>query len=311
LEFNGEIWCETNICYANVRFVENGIYYKLSLIRFIQGCMMPDQFEERLDRLVRTILPERRNEVSRQIGNVIAEHAARGVLHSSMTVLRINEILGRELEARSILIWQAIVRIHKIVGLDSDVDLPAYFKDLFKKYHNESLNELILIFEKETKKFKFSIPCELQKVSALSIDKHEIEIDLYSDSISENPVAGDAGQNSIYNFYGAVGVIQSGAGAQANLVQNLGEPERQELLNALAEVREAILSAANVGEEQTKELAELVDDSVAELRKTHPNNSRLRAFFDVLSGTVQSIASAGPAYQALKNALIPLGVLLP
>ncbi|MEX2493893.1 MAG: hypothetical protein WD425_19290 [Nitrospirales bacterium] len=272
---------------------------------------MKKPFEDRLDRLLSASLPERRNEVQRQIGKMKSEHAARGVLQSSMTVQRINEILGRELEARSIIIWQAIVRVHKIIGVDSGTDLADYFKALFRKYHDQSLTELTPIFEKETKNFRMSIPSNLQEVSNLAIKKHDIEIDLYMDSLGKSGEEKAKDQATTYNFYGAVGVVQSGAGAQANLVQNLGEPEKQDILSALEAIKAAIIEASSIDESSTTELVEIVNDSVSELSKTNPNNSRLRAFFDVLSGSIQSIASAGPAYQALKSALLPLGISLP
>lgn len=272
---------------------------------------MEKPFENRLDRLLSASLPERRKEVQRQIEKMKSEHNSRGVLQSSMTIQRINEILGRELEARSILIWQGIVRVHKIIGVDPGTDIATYFKKLFRKYHDQSVSELAPIFDKETKNFRMSIPCNLQDVSELAIKKHDIEIDLYLDSLGTSGGEEAKKQAATYNFYGAVGVVQSGAGGQANLIQNLGEPEKQDILKALEEIKAAIIDASSIDENSTAELVEIVNDSVSELSKANPNNSRLRAFFDVLSGSIQSIASAGPAYQALKGALLPLGISLP
>ena len=165
---------------------------------------MEKPFENRLDRLLSASLPERRNEVQRQIVKMKSEHNARGVLQSSITVQRINEILGRELEARSILIWQGIVRVHKIIDVDPGTDIAPYFKELFRKYHDQSVSELAPIFDEETKNFRMSIPCNLQDVSDLAIQKHDIEIDLYLDSLGKS---GDGKANNeeaaTYNFYGS------------------------------------------------------------------------------------------------------------
>ena len=39
-----------------------------------------------------------------------------------------------------------------------------------------------------------------------------------------------------YNFYGTVGAVQTGPGAIANIVQNLGADEKHAILEALAQV---------------------------------------------------------------------------
>ncbi len=273
---------------------------------------MSYNFEDRLDRLIKTSWAERVHDAPKQIGKMKADHAHRNVLQSSMTIQRLNEILCRELEARAILVWQAIVRVHKIVGVDKDVDLASYFKDIFAKYHQEALNTILHIFEKESQimKMKSNIPSTLTETAKLSKEKHDIEIDLYVDSLRETDKEA-LPPRATYHFYGSVGAVQSGAGAYANIVQHLAESDKQEIINALNEVKLAVQTASDKDEREIHELVEVVDDSIIELGKSNPNNTKLRACFDVLSGSIQAIASAGPAYQALKNALLPLGIMLP
>jgi len=271
---------------------------------------MNKNFEDRLDRLIRTSWAKRVHDAPKQIGKMKAEHAHRGALHSSMTIQRLNEILCRELEARAILVWQAIVRVHKIVGIDKNVDLASYFKDIFSKYHQEALNTLLPIFEKESQIMKSTIPSTLTETAKLSKEKHDVEIDLYVDSLRETDKETVA-PRATYNFYGSVGAVQSGAGAYANVVQHLAVSEKQEIINALNEVKLAVQNAADRDEREIHELVEVVDDSIVELAKNNPNNTKLRACFHILSGSIQAIASAGPAYQALKSALLPLGIMLP
>ncbi len=271
---------------------------------------MKQDYEDKLDRLIRSLWANREQDAPKQIAQMKASHHAHGIFPCSTTTVKLNEILSRELEARDILVWQAIVRVQKIVGVDRSLDLTVYFKDIFNKYHQETLNTLLATFKNETKMFPTSIASTLPGASKMSKNKHDIEIDLYVDSIKgtdeETP-----SQPATYNFYGNVGAFQSGAGSTANVVQNLTEPDKQEIVNALNEVKLAIQDFSNREEREINELVEVVDESIEELGKTNPNNTKLYACFNILSGSIQAIANAGPAYQALKTALIPLGILLP
>lgn len=114
-----------------------------------------------------------------------------------------------------------------------------------------------------------------------------------------------------YNFYGAVGSVQTGANATANVIQNLGADDRATLSSAIQQVRDALSNAQTVGEQQRKELLEIADECVSQMSASSPNNTKLLTMFNVLGTSIQSIASAQPAYQALKIAVLPLGITLP
>ena len=113
-----------------------------------------------------------------------------------------------------------------------------------------------------------------------------------------------------YNFYGTVGVVQTGPGAIANIVQNLGAEEKHAILEALAQVRAAVEATQELAA-QRQELVEIAEECTAIVQSQNPNNSKLRAMFDMLSSSIQTIASAQPAYQTLKVALLSLGITLP
>lgn len=114
-----------------------------------------------------------------------------------------------------------------------------------------------------------------------------------------------------YNFYGAVGSVQTGANATANVVQNLGADDRASLLSAIQQVRDALSNSPSVGEQQRSELLEIADECASQMTASAPNNTKLLTMFNVLGTAIQSIASAQPAYQALKGAILPLGITLP
>jgi len=56
---------------------------------------MSNNFEDRLDRLIQTSWAERAHDAPKQIGKMKADHAHRGVLQSSATIHRLNEMLCR------------------------------------------------------------------------------------------------------------------------------------------------------------------------------------------------------------------------
>lgn len=122
---------------------------------------------------------------------------------------------------------------------------------------------------------------------------------------------GAASSSSTYNFYGNVGAFQTGPGASANIIQNLGSEDKDALLNALNLVRDTLTLVRDLAAEQKDELLQMVDDSVKEVKSTNPNNTKLRTILTAIATTIQTVGSAQPAYQALKTALLPLGITLP
>ena len=108
-----------------------------------------------------------------------------------------------------------------------------------------------------------------------------------------------------------IAIIFSDAEAEANIVQNLGQDDRSAIEQALALARDAIASAEEIAEEKRHELVEIVDEATNELGRENPNSTKLQSLLATVASTIQTLASAQPAYQALKGALIPLGIMLP
>lgn len=113
------------------------------------------------------------------------------------------------------------------------------------------------------------------------------------------------------NNYGYVGSLQTGADAVANVVQNLGADERTSLATALRQVKEAVGIAPSLTEPRRQELLEIAQECSSQIDSASPNDTKLFEMFTVLGTAIQSIASAQPAYLALKVAVLPLGLPLP
>lgn len=275
--------------------------------------MFSEKFLERVNRLIEIQFAERRKQVPLKISIVKREHAASGSLHSSMTVLRIKETCEREIEIRAILVWQSLVRVIQTLGIESLNDITVDLKQFIRERINSSHAELTELLSQNLMNMMKIDQVSLDEARDHVIAKHEIEIDLYIDTYKKRSEMGgaDTEKQSNYHFYGNVGAVQTGPGAEANIVQNLGQDDRSAIEQALALARDAIAAAEEIAEEKRHELVEIVDEATNELGRENPNSTKLQSLLATVATTIQTLASAQPAYQALKGALIPLGIMLP
>jgi hypothetical protein len=275
--------------------------------------MFSDKFIERVNRLIDVQLAERRKQMPFEISKIQREHNARGMLHSSMTILRIKEVCEREIEIRAIIIWQCLVRIINTLPNEQNDDLATDLKQFLSESINTNFIELTGILNGNLMNMMKPEQVDMMEAKDHAIAKHDIEVDLYVDSLEA--VAGNQEDTTEskhdYHFYGNVASVQTGAGATANVVQNLGSDDKEAIKQALALARDAINAAEEMAESKRNELVEIVSDANNELDKATPNSTKLQSLFIAIGTTIQTLASAKPAYQTLKTALLPLGITLP
>lgn len=273
--------------------------------------MLSETFKERAARLIEVGFTERRRQLPFSLAKIDHAAVAAGSYQSSTRYIEIHRLAAQELHTRAIIVWLALVRVHKILGNSFAETLAEDFKSEFASYLGEVQKELSTVLAEKIKDDKLLQRLTLDEAVSDSLSKHNIEIDLYADDIRELPTeSASTSLKHTYNFYGAVGAVQTGAGAQASIVQNLGADEKRAILLALLEVRKAVEAANELGAQQG-ELIEITDECAALTKADSPNNSKLRAMFDVLASSIQAVASARPAYEAMKAALLPLGITLP
>lgn len=274
--------------------------------------MFDPTMQTRFEQLIDVRLAERRKQFPLELLQIDAQAAASGMLHSSRRILQTQQAHERELDIRTILAWQSLVRVHKTLACPVSETLRDDLKAEIHKRIDEAFAELSASLDERAKKSQLNMSVSLADAHASVASKHDIEVDLYVDSLSTpNPEKGVLPMTQNYNFYGTVGSIQTGANAVANVVQSLSEDDRAALNAALQQVCEALSHAPSVAEQQRRELAEIADECSAQISAGTPNNTKLLTMFNVLGAAIQSIASAQPAYQALKGAVLPLGIMLP
>lgn len=273
--------------------------------------MIPNSVQDRADRLYKTRIAERREQLPHDIAQVRNEFARNGSLQSSMYCQAIHRVCEREIEIRGVLTWQLFVRA--MSALRDDALLVS--RNDAKRYVSERILQSAAEVAEELKKNLYSImkpeQLPLDKARDHAIEKHDIEIDLYFDTLSGKQTEGSKPNGSTYNFYGNVSSVQTGDGATANVAQGLSASDLEVLIAALSQTKQALAETNGIAETKRSELLEIASDAEVALNSGNPNNTKLIAILNVLGTTMQSLASAQPAYQALKGALIPLGILLP
>lgn len=275
--------------------------------------MLSPKLTERVNRLLDVQLRERRQILDSEIEAVKSMHNARGMLMSGAYVKCIQNICIRELEVRGVLAWQGLVRVMNLLGNEAHFEASSDLKTYLQSRIHSSCEELTEILSGNLFGLVPLDSVPLTPARDHVIEKHEIEIDLFIDAAETNQSASGkrASVTASYNFYGNVGSVQSGDGATANVVQNLGAEEREALIQALSLATDALNTAAGIAPSKRDELIAVVKEATEELDSATPNNTKLHSLLTVIGTTVQSLASAPGAYAALKTTLLPFGITLP
>lgn len=274
--------------------------------------MLDAALQARFEKLLEARIAERRKQFPLELGQIEAQAAARGMFHSSARLLQLQQAHERELEIRAILTWESLVRVHRTFGSPMSDTLREDLKAEMSGRISECSSELNWSLTARVQKTQINMTFSLDEARLAVAAKHDIEIDLYVDSLTTNSTQqGTVPMAQHYNFYGNVGSVQTGANSVANVVQNLGIDDRASLSSAIQQVKEALSVAPSIEDTQRRELIEIAEECATQIAAESPNNTKLLTMFNVLGTAIQSIASAQPAYLALKVALLPLGITLP
>lgn len=125
------------------------------------------------------------------------------------------------------------------------------------------------------------------------------------------PKQGTLSMTQNIHFHNTVGSVQTGAKSVANFTQNISAENRSSLLIALEQVKEAINLAPSIAEIEKRHLLEKTENCSTQITREESDSSVVLATFNALGTAIQSLASAQPAYEALKRVALPLGINLP
>ena len=275
--------------------------------------MLDTKIEDRTKRLLIVSFQERDKQLPLDVRQIEHQASATGTFRSGNTIRQIHGLYEREIEIRAVLIWENLIRVHKTLGSHLSDTLADDLKESFVSYLTECDARLSPSLAAVMQKLNppSSVDLSLNNAISHARQKHEIEADIYADSLKQQEISTSGAKSSEYNFYGNVGTVQTGPNASANVIQNLGAEDKEALLSALHLVSDSIATMHELAEIQKAELTEIVCESVSELESAKPNNTKMRMLLATIASTIQTVASAPHAYQTLKVALMPLGIMLP
>jgi hypothetical protein len=237
-------------------------------------------------RLLAAELRRRDRVFAHDIAQAKEEMGARGAMRSGMTVVHVRDLAVREFRARAELNeW-----------IDAAID--ETFQLIVQRVNAETAllggRARIDILQDETAALKAEFAARA---------------DLLVASLERRAKGTDP--SSVFNFYGTVGAIQTGAAPSASVSQQLGQADLAALSAALERVAEAIARSTDVTPEVRGDVDEVLVELRSEIGKPRQNSLRLRQLASGVAMTIQTVASARPAYEALKTALLAFGIVVP
>ena len=147
--------------------------------------MLDDKMLDRIKKLISIKIDERNKILLKNISQIETSAQRRGVLLSSYTSSNIIKLFQEEVENRAGLIWDNFQRIHLAFGSEIAENDSNELKELLVSYLNENTNLLAEIMAPYQRKYNFSGNSNLEESKKYSIQKYEIEIDIYIDSLQQ------------------------------------------------------------------------------------------------------------------------------
>ncbi|MCZ6480130.1 MAG: hypothetical protein O6929_06980 [candidate division NC10 bacterium] len=265
-------------------------------------------------KLIQVEFQERRQQLSREIEFVHNEMAERGFGRSGVALARIRELCSREVEILARIVWQMLLRVISSIGLEPSETLAQELKAEVERYLPSDLPELTQIVKKQAYLVRIEqTPSTLNEARTHALNRVGVEIDLFVHSLISRAQAkeGEAVFPApVIHIHSPVGVIQTGPGATANVLQDLGIEGRDELLRVLRLISERLAALPELPGSSKEEVLELVKEGLTEIQKAKPNAIRLRSILTAVGPAIQNVGTLYSAYQALKAVALLLGISL-
>lgn len=139
--------------------------------------------------------------------------------------------------------------------------------------------------------------------------KYTLEIGAFMQASQQTKSRAGANDGSVI-VNGTVGVLQMGASSSATLTINVGPDDREAMLKSLELAASTVKDAIQLGDEQRRQMLELIEQAGIAARQPRPNTALLHGMFTVLCQTIQTLGSSAPAIAALRVAALPFGIVL-
>ena len=276
--------------------------------------MLDPKVTDLVDRMVRDQFDDRREQLRLEITEVQNEASNRGSARSGSAIKKICDLCAHDIKVRTVIVWQTLLKVLSQTGIVPSEGLAQELKSLVAGY--ESAITVVALQHSDQAVAGTTINSRESLEAALNkaMTKVYTEIDFFILSLVRSNEARETERGSpqpIFNFYSAVGAVQTGSSATANVAINIGPEDREALFRALDLVKSALAGVQSLPANPPAEIIELVDEVKSEIEKPKPNGTRLGSLALTIATAIQTVGSLQPAYQTLKAALLSLGVMLP
>ncbi|WP_447940083.1 hypothetical protein [Pseudoxanthomonas mexicana] len=239
-----------------------------------------------------------------------ARAASKGLALGGWHISALLKTHEEELRARASESWAALVRIADVNGLASYDGIREDLKRLMDQAIAEFLPDIqeslaAAVARSSSVRGTFTVDVCRREV----LQHHHLEIDLYVDGLISMKSSGQPVNSYVIN--GPVGMVQTGERSTGHVVQHAGSSDIGGALAALEALRKVVRENQELPAQKRAEVLEIADACEQQLSRPEPNKTMLGGMFGILCTTIQTLPAAQPAYQALRAALIPLGLPLP
>ena len=266
---------------------------------------------ELAERFIRRQFDERTDQLRRDITKAQNEMAVRGLGTSGPMVQAVFDLCARDIELRALIVWQNLSKVLSQAGVVLSETLGDNLKQEVSKYADAIYLEPYNCLQDVVRNAGIGTAQPLTDAGDNTLAKVNAEIDLFVLGLQRQQEAKKSQSAAVFNFYSPVGAVQTGPNASAQVFQNVSLQDREALLGAIDVLRRALTDIDRLPAHPKEEIVELVEEADAETKKPKPNSSKLISIFTVIAQAIQTVGSLKPAYDTLKAALIPFGVLLP
>ena len=274
--------------------------------------MIDQRTRDIAQRLLDAELRRREQSLARQASNVMERMSSRGMLMSSVTVTQITDLTCLELRTRAHVAWDTFQRVLSDTGVSLSQGLAVELKTWLESFIEVAFQSLAKHLDHSVNGLGVGWTITpLQDEAAALKREFGARADLLVAALEKRAPSAAASAPTVMHFYGTVGAVQTGAVSSAAVSQHIGTADLAALTMAVERLADEIGAAADLEADARAELQEVLADIREELTKQKPNSIRLRQLAMGAATAIQTTASLRPAYEALRTALAPLGILLP
>ena len=260
--------------------------------------------DERIRRLfakrMRLILDQRKNETDEAANRVRAQHAARGILHSTVSERSVAKVYEDKYDQLCKEAWSQLHRIAVTIGVVPNDSLIEELREAFDKVMKPLADDYLGNVRRYNTMGGDMAP-NAEASFLISRDIVGNEIELFS-SNTEMQISQGRGTTYVqnYTFSAPIGAFQQGDHSAATVTQNIGTSELEALRSALHSLIEKF------GDHD--QLGPLLAESKAEANRPQPQLGHLRGMLTGIKAFISLVKDGKELFEEAERAALKCGM---